>query len=60
MHELNDHTRHLLDAGTWILAGVAAFSLAQAALVITMLAGIASFILASIRIYDRIRFGRSQ
>jgi hypothetical protein len=42
----------------YLFAGVAAVSLSQAALLVTLLAGLASLILASIRIHDRLKYGR--
>lgn len=39
--------------------GIAGISLAQAALVMSLLAGAASFVLAAIRIHDRLRYGRA-
>ena len=58
MHDLSEPAKKLIDASAWIFAGVAAVSLSQTALVITILAGLASFILAAIRIYDRVVHGR--
>jgi hypothetical protein len=43
--------------GAWVFAGIAGISLAQAALIATVLAGTASFILALISIYDRLKYG---
>jgi hypothetical protein len=57
MHEMGDSARKLIDFGSFSLAGVAVISLSQAALIVTILAGLASLILAGIRVYDRIKFG---
>jgi hypothetical protein len=51
----------MLDAATWISAGVAAFSFWQGvALGVTIIAGLVSIILGLIRLHDRIRYGRPQ
>lgn len=60
MRDLSDDTKQLIDLGAWGFAVLAGISLAQTALVVTILAAFASFVLAAIRIYDRIRFGRIQ
>jgi hypothetical protein len=58
--DLNEQTRHLIDAGAWGFAGIATLSFWQNfALVVTILAGIASLVLACLRIYDRLKFGRT-
>jgi hypothetical protein len=49
--------KHWIDLGAWGFAIVAGISLAQAALIATILAGLASFVLALIRVYDRIKYG---
>ena len=55
---LGDQSRHMLDAGTWLFAGFATLSFWQNfALGVTILAGLASLILACLRIYDRLKFG---
>jgi hypothetical protein len=55
---VNSDSRHLLDGAAWLSAGITAFSFWQgAALAITILAGAASFILAAIRIHDRLKYG---
>jgi hypothetical protein len=53
---LNDH-RGLVDLLTFLCAGVAAISLAQLALTVSIIAGIASISLAGLRWHDRIRYG---
>jgi hypothetical protein len=42
----------------YLFAGVAAVSLSQAALLVTIAAGALSAVLAGIRIHDRIKYGR--
>jgi ABC-type multidrug transport system fused ATPase/permease subunit len=54
---MNGETKRLFDLGAWGFAIVAGISLAQAALFATLLAALASFILAAFRIYDRIKYG---
>jgi hypothetical protein len=41
----------------WLFAGVAAVSLAQAAIVMSIMAAAVSVILGGIRIHDRIKYG---
>jgi hypothetical protein len=57
-HELSEGARKLVEVGAYLFAGVAAVSLSQAALLVTISAGLLSAILAGIRIHDRIRYGR--
>ena len=57
-HELSETARKALEGGAYLFAGVAAVSLSQAALIVTLLAGLLSAILAGIRIHDRLRYGR--
>lgn len=52
LHELSEPAKKLIDYATFSLAGVAALSLANAALMMTFAAGAASFVLACLRIYD--------
>lgn len=59
-HDLSEPSKRIFDLGAWLFAGVAAVSLSQTALIVTILAGLASFILAAIRIADRIRYGRGE
>lgn len=58
VHDLSEPTKKLIDFGAWAFAGIAAVSLAQTALIVTILAGLASFILAALRIHDRLKYGR--
>lgn len=58
IHDLSESSKRLIDLIAWVFAGVAALSLAQTALIVTIAAGLASFILAAVRIYDRFRYGR--
>lgn len=57
LHELSEPAKKLIDYVSFSLAGVAAFSLANAALYMTFAAGAASFVLACLRIHDRIKYG---
>lgn len=53
------HDHRLLDAGTWLSAGIATFSFWQgAALGVTIIAGLVSIALGLVRIHDRIKYGR--
>lgn len=55
---LNEHER-IVDAAIFLLAGVAVTTLlSEIAVVVTILAGLASLTLALIRIHDRIRYGK--
>lgn len=59
--DLSDSSRQAIDFGAWAFAGLGALSFWQNfALGVTILASLASLILACIRIYDRVRFGRMQ
>lgn len=56
---LSDHER-VIDAAIFLLAGVSVTTLlSEIAVVITILAGLASLILALIRIHDRLRYGKA-
>jgi hypothetical protein len=57
LDHLSDGARKGLDLAVAGFAGVAAISLSQAALIVTIIAGLASILLAAIRVYDRITFG---
>lgn len=57
---LSEAVKQWLDMLAYLFAGVAVVSLANAALVVTILAGAASFVLAAIRIHDRLRYGRGE
>ena len=57
-HDLNEHTKRVLDfAGA--LSAVAAISLSQVALLVSIVAGLLSIAWYGIRIYDRFRTGRA-
>lgn len=56
---MNQHHR-LLDAATWIAAGVAAVSLTQAAVAMSLVAATVSVILGCIRLHDRVKYGPSR
>jgi MFS superfamily sulfate permease-like transporter len=60
MHDLSEHGKRFIDIGAWLFAGVAAVSLAQTALIITILAGLVSIALGAIRLHDRIKYGRGE
>jgi hypothetical protein len=49
--------RHLLDWLTWACALTAGISLANAALMVTFVAGLLSIILGAIRLHDRLKYG---
>lgn len=49
--------RHLLDWLTWLCAGIAAVSLAQTALIVTIVSGFVGIILGGIRLHDRLKYG---
>ena len=54
------HDQRLVEGGAYVFAGLATFSFWQGfALAVTILAGLASLILACIRIHDRFKYGRS-
>jgi hypothetical protein len=55
-HFLNEH-RGLTDLATFLCAGVAVVSLSQAALVVSIIAGLVSIILGGIRVHDRMKYG---
>jgi hypothetical protein len=52
LDHLSEPAKKLVDYAAFSLAGVAAVSLANAALMMTAAAGAASFVLACLRIYD--------
>ena len=56
---IHEH-RHLLDWATWACALAAGISLANAALMVTFVAGMLSIILGAIRLHDRLRYGPSR
>lgn len=53
---IHEH-KNLIDATAAALALIAGISLSQTALVVSILAGLASLILFAIRLHDRIRYG---
>jgi uncharacterized membrane protein len=53
---LHEHSK-LVENLVWLFAGVAAVSLAQAAIVMSIMAAAVSVILGGIRIHDRIKYG---
>lgn len=59
MHDLSERTKQLMDLGSIAFAGVAgALTLANAALIVSIVAGAVSVTLGVIRIYDRVKYGR--
>ena len=56
-HHLTDQAKRLMDLVSFALAGVAAVSLTQTALIISIIAGLASIILAGFRVHDRLKYG---
>lgn len=60
MHDLSEQTKRLLDLSSFLFAGIAgALTLANAALIVSIVAGMVSVMLGLIRIYDRVKYGRS-
>jgi|GraSoiStandDraft_51_1057287.scaffolds.fasta_scaffold1389784_2 hypothetical protein len=58
IRDLNEQSRHVIDATAWVFAGVAGVSFWQNfALGVTILAGMVSLLLGCLRIYDRVRYG---
>ena len=53
---MHEH-RNVLDWAAWGFAGLAAISLSQAALTLTIIATGISIILGLIRVHDRIKYG---
>ena len=58
MHDLSEPAKRIADGVTFICAGVAVISLAQLAVVLTIISTIIAIILGGIRIYDRLKHGR--
>lgn len=52
---MNNHP--ISDLFTWIFAAVAVVSLAKAALIVSVVAGLISIALGLIRLHDRIKYG---
>lgn len=51
------HDHRILDLATLLSAGIAAVSLANAALAVTIIAGVISIICGIVRLYDRLKYG---
>jgi uncharacterized membrane protein YeiH len=49
--------KHAVDLVAFLCAGVAAVSLAQTAVFVSIVAGVLSAVLAGMRIYDRLTYG---
>lgn len=60
MHDLSEPTKRLIELASFLCAGVAAVSLSQAALIVTICAGLMSLILGGVRLYDRLKYGRGE
>lgn len=62
MHELNEQTKRLIDAASAAFvaaaAGTSAMTLADWALIVTIIAGLLSAGWQVMRFYDRFKFGR--
>jgi hypothetical protein len=56
-HELSEHTKRLLDV-IGALSAVAAISLSQVALMVSIIAGLMSITWYGVRIFDRMKYGR--
>lgn len=55
---LHDAAHTWAERGAYLFAGVAVVSLSQAALIVTLLAGLISITLGAIKLHDRLRYGR--
>lgn len=60
IHDLSETAKHWLDVGVFTGAIVAGISLANAALVVTIIAGMLSILLGAIRLYDRVKYGHDE
>lgn len=60
IHDLSNQAKHWLDVAAITGAIVAGVSLANAALVVTIIAGIISISLGLIRLHDRLKYGRDE
>jgi hypothetical protein len=59
MHELNESTKRLTEFGSFLFAGISGvLTLANAALIVSIVAGLVSAVLGLVRIYDRVKYGR--
>jgi hypothetical protein len=62
MHELSEHTKRIIDAGSAAVvaaaAGTSALTLADWALIVTIFAGLLSASWQIMRFYDRFKYGR--
>lgn len=56
MHDHNQWVERL----AYVFAGIAAVSLAQAALAVTIVAGLLSIVLGAFRLHDRLKHGPSK
>jgi hypothetical protein len=58
INHLSEQAKHWVDAGAFAGAVIAGVSLANAALVVTIIAGLISIMLGLIRVHDRLKYGR--
>lgn len=59
LDHLSEQVKHWLDIGAVTGAVVAGISLANAALIVTLIAGLISIVLGLIRIHDRLKYGKA-
>ena len=57
LHQFLNDNRGIVDLLTFLCAAVAAVSLAQAALVLTIVSTVIAIVLGGFRLHDRIRYG---
>lgn len=57
-HDWSEGTKRVAEFAAFLCAGVSAVSLSQAAVVISILAGLVSIVLGGIRIHDRLKYGK--
>ena len=56
---LHESAHQWAERGAYLFAGVAVVSLSQAALIVTIIAGLISITLGAIKLHDRLRYGRT-
>lgn len=57
LHDLPETVKRVIDLASVGLAGVAAFSWANAAFMVTVVAGLISIVLGLFRLHDRLKYG---
>jgi hypothetical protein len=57
VHDLNEHTKRVLDA-VGAVSAAAAISLSQVALLVSIVAGLLSITWYGVRLFDRFKYGR--